>query len=120
MRLPEVHGMEAGTLAVRRDTGSAVADVYNRIIVEKVFATQADLKRLYYLWQIYHIKQEISSAQSTAAEQFGELREAAIQLQSTEKEIEKMRKQQAGFSKDAVKQEHQMKRRRAEFEKQVL
>ena len=81
---------------------------------------QADLKRLYYLWQIYHIKNEMSSAQSTATEQFGELREAAVQLQATEKQIEQLRKQQAGFNKDAVKQEHQMKRRRAEFEKQVL
>ena len=81
---------------------------------------QADLKRLYYLWQIYHIKNEMSSAQSAAHEQFGELREAAVQLQATEKQIEQLRKQQAGFNKDALKQEHQMKRRRAEFEKQVL
>ena len=60
------------------------------------------------------------TAQDTAAAQFGELREAAVQLQATEKQIEQMRKQQAGFSKDAVKQEHQMKRRRSEFEKQVV
>lgn len=80
---------------------------------------QADLKRLYYLWQIYHIKKEMSSAQAAAGEQFGELREAAVQLQATEKQIEQLRKQQAGFNKDAVKQEHQMKRRRADFEKQV-
>ena len=80
---------------------------------------QADLKRLYYLWQIYHIKKEMASAQDDAEQQFGQLREAALLLQSTEKQIDQLRKQQAGFNKDAVKQEHQMKRRRTEFEKQV-
>lgn len=83
------------------------------------FDVQEELKCTYFLWQLFHIDQDLKKAQQRMAKEQKALEAAARTGMVADKEIEAKRKVQAGFHLERLQLERQLKRRRTESDQKV-
>ncbi|GAB4822702.1 hypothetical protein N2152v2_009748 [Parachlorella kessleri] len=76
-----------------------------------------DTKTSYYLWQIYHIEQDIVKAHKEIRKQKALLAEAERQHQASEGEVEAKKREHAGIAKERLLLEKKAKKKQAELEK---
>lgn len=80
---------------------------------------QDELKCTYFLWQLFHIDQDLAKGQKSLAKEEKEQEAAARTAIVVEKQIEAKRKEQAGFHLERVKLERQLKRKRTDVDQKV-
>ncbi len=80
---------------------------------------QEELKCTHFLWQLFHIDQDLTKARQRMSKEQKALEAAARTGMVADKEIEAKRKTQAGFHLERMKLERQLKRRRSESDQKV-
>ena len=80
---------------------------------------QDELKCTYFLWQLFHIDQDLAKGQKSLAKEEKEQEAAARTAILVEKQVEAKRKEQAGFHLERVKLERQLKRKRTDADQKV-
>ena len=80
---------------------------------------QEDLKSTYFLWQLFHIDQDLSKARKRMGKEDEALQAAARSAILAEKEIAAKKKEQAGYHLERIKLDRQLKRRRTETDQKV-
>lgn len=80
---------------------------------------QDELKCTYFLWQLFHIDQDLSKGQKHLAKDEKEQEAAARAGIIVEKEIDSKKKQVAGFHLERLKIERQLKRKRTDADSKV-
>lgn len=80
---------------------------------------QDELKCTYFLWQLFHIDQDLAKGLRSLAKEEKEQEAAAHTAIVVEKQIESKRKEQAGFHLERVKLERQLKRKRTDVDQKV-
>lgn len=80
---------------------------------------QEELKTRHFLWQAYHIEQDMTDARKDAATHKESLEVAEATHQAHEAEVEAKRKEHAGVAKERLLLEKQIKKKKAELEKKV-
>ena len=81
--------------------------------------TQEELKSTYFLWQLFHIDQDLAKAQQGMAKEQKALEAAARTGMVADKEIAAKRKVQAGYHMERINLDRQLKRRRTDSEAKV-
>ena len=77
------------------------------------------MRRDYYLWQIYHIEEDVARAKAEAAAQRAELAAAEAAAAAAEGEVEAARRETAGLAKERLLLEKKVKKKQGEAEKKV-
>lgn len=80
---------------------------------------QDELKCTYFLWQLFHIDQDIAKGQKSLEKEEKEQAAAARSGMVVEKQIEDKKKEHAGCNLQRVKLERQLKRKRTDADQKV-
>lgn len=80
---------------------------------------QEALKAEHYLWQLYQIERDMSTARDQGTKQKEELKETAKLLLASEKAVEEKKQVVAGINKERMLLERKFKKRKADLEKKV-
>ena len=80
---------------------------------------QDELKCTYFLWQLFHIDQDIAKGQKSLEKEEKEQAAAARSAMVVEKQIDDKKKEHAGCNLQRVKLERQLKRKRTDADQKV-
>ena len=80
---------------------------------------QEDLKCKHFLWQLFHIDQDLSKARQRMSKEDKALQAAARSAILADKEFEAKKKEHAGIHLDRIKLDRHLKRRRADTDQKV-
>lgn len=80
---------------------------------------QEGLKGTYYLWQLFHAKQEEEKAEAERTELAEELQQAAKELKAAEAAVKEKKREAASLAKQRQALEQKMRKKRAEVDKKV-
>lgn len=80
---------------------------------------QEALKAEHYLWQLYQIEKDTSSAREQCAKHKEDLKETAKLLHASEKAVEEKKQAAAGINKERMLLERKFKKRKADLDKKA-
>lgn len=80
---------------------------------------QEDLKCTHFLWQLFHIDQDLSKARQRMSKEDKALQAAARSAILADKEFEAKKKEHAGIHLERIKLDRQLKRRRQDTDQKV-